>query len=129
MKKLFLLVTSLCLLSIIFIPVLASADGLVPCTGANCTICSFFQMLANIYDFIVKMIATPLAVIALSVGGIMMMVSSGNPNLASNGKKVIYAAIIGLLLVWCSWLIIDFVLQTIGYGSGGSWATLGGSCK
>jgi len=89
MKRLFLVIL---LLSVIFVPFLAKA-ALVPQTcgqsgeitydeNGNCTsgstcpcgICHFFQMLANIYDFIVKDIATPLAVIALTIGGIMMMI-------------------------------------------------------
>ena len=68
------------------------------------------------------MIATPLAVIALIVGGIFIMISAGNPNLLGNGKKILYAAIIGLALVWGSWLIIDFILHTIGYDQ--SWSSI-----
>jgi len=122
MKKILLPILLFCLLSVAFVPLLAKGDGLVPCDGPNCTICSFFQLLANIYDFIVKMIATPLAVIALIVGGIFIMISAGNPNLLGNGKKILYAAIIGLALVWGSWLIIDFILHTIGYDQ--SWSSI-----
>ena len=51
MKKLFLSIALVCLLTIIFIPVFANAV-IVPCgnPGQNsCTICDFFQMLTNIY--------------------------------------------------------------------------------
>ena len=119
MKKIFL---TPALLSTIFAPVAIKAQGLVPCNGPNCTINSFFTLLGNIYNFIVIQIATPLAVVALIVGGIMLMVSAGNPNLAGLGKKILYSAIIGLVLVFCSWLIIDFILKTLGYS--GSWSTL-----
>ena len=46
-------------------------------------------MLVKIYRFIVTMIATPLAVISVIVGGVMMMMSAGNPNLMGTGKKII----------------------------------------
>jgi len=65
----------------------------------------FFQMLTTIYNFIVWILATPLAVIALIIGGILMMISAGNPNLMGTGKKILYSAIIGLALVFCSYLI------------------------
>ena len=66
------------------------------------------------------MIATPLAVIALTIGGIFMLISAGNPNLFNTGKKIVYAAIIGLVLVFCSWLIVNTILSIIGYQ--GNWS-------
>jgi len=122
MKKIFLSFAFFCFLSIIFIPILANADGLVPCGNAGqtaCTIKDFFTMAVNIYTFIVLQIASPLAIIAMIVGGIFMMVSAGNPGLMATGKKILYSAIIGLVLVFASWLIIDFILTTIGFT--GNW--------
>lgn len=115
----------------IFIPLLVKAD-IVPCnptcdengncTG-QCTINDFFTLLVNIYQFIVFDIATPLAVIALTVGAVFMIVSAGNPGLMGTGKKIFYAAIIGLVLVFCSWLIINFILVTLlGYSLGSWWS-------
>jgi len=126
MKKIFLPIVIFCLLSIIFVPFLVKAeDGIVPCGnpgGSACGISDFFTMLGNIYHFIVFDIATPLAVIALTVGGIMMMISAGSPDLMGKGKKILYAAIIGLALVWGSWLIIDFILKAIGFT--GNWSSM-----
>ena len=135
-KKIFLPFIILCFLAIIFIPLLAKAD-IVQCgngkpSDANyspCTICDFFQMLVNVYSFIVLQIATPLAIIAIIVGGILMMLSAGNPNLMSKGKTILYAAIIGLFLVFGSWLIIDFVLNLIGYSNASSWSSLNLNCS
>ena len=79
-------------------------------------------MLNNIYNFIVKIIAAPLAVIALTIGGILMLISAGNPNLMGLGKKIFYAAIIGLALVFCSWVIINTILTILGYT--GTWSTI-----
>jgi hypothetical protein len=113
------------ILFIFLTPVLISAQGLVPCGGDGqepCTISHFFTMLYRIYDFIVKMIATPLAIIALTVGGIVLMISAGNPNTASLGKKILWTAIIGLFLVWGSWVIINFIMEILGYS--GTWHTL-----
>ena len=103
----------------------AGATGLVPC-GINatcpCEIQDFFVMLARIFDFAIKWIVTPLAVLMLTIGGILILISAGNPNLAGLGKKTLYAAIIGLVLAFGSWLIISFVLNAIGYT--GNWSQL-----
>ena len=76
-----------------------------------CGINDFFSYAWKYLSFYVIDIATPLAVIALIVGGIFMMISAGNPNLMGTGKKILYAAIIGLVLVFCSLIIINFILK------------------
>ena len=142
MKKIFLSIFLFCLLSIIFIPFLAQAwsigDQIVPntcgignlpnniadCpgdTGCPCGIAEFFTMLSNIYSFIVLEIASPLAVIAIAIGGILMLISAGNPGMFSLGKNILYAAIIGLVLAFGSYLIIDSIVTILGYT--GTWSS------
>lgn len=121
MKKIFLSVALFCLLSTIAIPFLAKADGLVPCgnPGQNaCGINDFFQMLVNIYNFIALYIATPLAVIALTVGGIRMMISAGNPGEFAKGKEIVIWSIIGLFLAFASYAIINTIMTALGYSLG-----------
>jgi hypothetical protein len=108
-------------LLLFLIPVLASAAGnptegqpLVPCNGADCTIEKLFEMIGRVYNFIVWNIATPLATLALLVGGIMILVSAGNPGLATKGRQILLVTVIGLVLVFCAWLIINFILTAIG---------------
>ncbi len=116
-KKIILSIAVLFLLLAMLAPTLIGAEekkGIVPCDGANCTLDMLGTMGGNIYNFIVKDIATPLAVLAIIIGGILILISAGNPNLLGIGKKVLYSAIIGLVLVWCSYLIINFILTTIG---------------
>ena len=125
-EKIFLFGLLFLALVLIFMPKPALADWkigdpIVPQTcgmsGQDpCGIKDFFQMLVNLYSFIVIALATPLAVIAITVGGIFMMVSAGNPNLAGTGRKIIYTSIIGLILVFAAYLIIDFILcTTLGF--------------
>jgi hypothetical protein len=107
---------------ILIVPSAVSGAGLVPCNGPDCTIGSFFVMLVNIYTFLVFWIATPLAVLALTIGGVFMMFGGANPNMFSRGKQIIYLAIAGLVLVFGSYLIIDFVLRAIGFT--GNWSSI-----
>ena len=110
MKKIFLL-TNLLFLILFLIPILVSAQQpLVPCNGIDCTINSFFVLLGRIFFFVVFYVATPLAVLMLTIGGIMILISGGKPNLAGSGRKILWVAIIGLVLVFCSWLIVNFIL-------------------
>ena len=114
--------TGILFLLLFLAPVLTSAQGLVPCNGPDCTINDFFIMLARIFDFIVKFIATPLAILMLTIGGVMILISAGNPNLAGMGKKILWVSVIGLVLVFCSWLIVNFILGALGYTK--PWNTL-----
>ena len=81
MKKIFLLI-GLFFLILFLTPVFTNA-AIVPCGNpgqAQCTITDFFVMLGNIYNFIVWNIATPLAILGLTIGGIFILISAGNPN-------------------------------------------------
>jgi len=123
MKKIFLFVV---LFSLISLPVLAQAAGLVPCGNPGepaCTLGHLFQMLGLIYNFIVYTIAVPLATLIIIVGGVLILVSGGNPEMAGRGKKALMAGVIGLVLVFCSWVIINTVMSVLGY-SLGSWYQL-----
>ena len=122
-------------MSVIFIPFYVKADdnGLVPCnptcdaTGncsGQCSFSDFFTLLSNIYHFIVWSIATPLAIIAFIIGAILMLVSSGNSSLVTKGKEILKWATIGLVLVYCSWIIINFILTAIGYSNAANWSTI-----
>ena len=118
MKKIILPIILFYLLLFIIIPAIVDAQGIVPCGNPGekaCTITDFFTLLTNIYSFIIWSIATPLAIIAIIVGAIFMMISGGNPNLMSRGKEILKLAIIGLVLVFGSYLIIDFILKTLGF--------------
>jgi len=94
------------------------AGGIVPCgntPACPCTIEHIFVIFGAIYDFIVKFIAAPLAVIGLTVGGIMILISGGSPELVKKGKNAVILSSIGLVLVFGSYLIINFILDTLGY--------------
>ena len=130
MKKLFLIIALFCLLVIVFIPLIGQASectgqtGIVKCGQTKycpCELCDVFSTLLYVYNFIVLDIATPLAVLALTIGGVFILISAGNPTLMSKGKTILYAAIIGLVLVFGSFLIIDFILNDVlGYSMNGA---------
>jgi len=130
MKKITLSIILFSLLPILLIPTTSIGAGnptggqpFVPCGNPgqpDCSIGCFFVMLARIYNFIVWDIAGPLAILMLIIGGVLLMASGLSPSMNALGKKILWAAVIGLVLVFCSWLIVNFILTALGYNQG-SW--------
>jgi hypothetical protein len=89
----------------------SSSDGSIPC---KCEIGHVFLMIGKIYTFIVRNIATPLATLALLIGGMIILISAGDPKWFQIGKNILLTAVIGLVLVFCAWLIVNFILTTLG---------------
>ena len=105
-------------------PFIALADcptgGIVTCSGTPdcpCTWDKVSLMLSKILDFFVD-IALSLATIAIIIGGVLILISAGNPKLAGMGRTILYSAIIGLFLALCAKLIINWILDAIGYLGG-----------
>lgn len=116
MKKLFFVFALVCLVAVLFAPVVIRAvDPIVQCTGKDCDFDELKAMLERIINVIVTQIATPLAIIAIIIAAVLMMTSAGDPGRMGLGKKVLYAAIIGLFLAFGTRAIIQFILDAIGY--------------
>jgi Type IV secretion system pilin len=109
-----------------------AATGLVPCGVTKnpngslvcpCEIRHFFVMIQRIYGFAVLNITFPLVGLFIVIGGATMLISGGNPGMIDRGRKIIIYAVVGGILVFASWVIIDSVLKAIGYvpAGGGAW--------
>ena len=118
MKKIILLST--------FCFVLSAASvsaALIPCEGLSCQFCDLFKLVKNVLDFGVK-IAIPIAVITIVYGGIMILTAGASPERAKQGKDIVTAAIIGLVIVLLAWLILDTLIKLIAKGEFGPWNQL-----
>jgi len=102
--------------------------GLVPGTDRTCEVngvvydaayCGnyeindFVVLAINISKWILGMVGS-LALIMFVYGGILFLISSGGSEKISQAKKIILAAVIGLIIVFTSYLIIKFVMGTMG---------------
>jgi hypothetical protein len=47
-------------------------------------------------------------------GGIMFLISAGSSDKIGQARKILVAAVIGLIIVFSSWLIIKFVTENLG---------------
>ena len=111
MKKAILIVSLLLILMPIF-----SYAALVEC-GYGTKACTFNDLLGlipKILNIIWKQITVVLATLFLTIGGIVLLVSAGNPELKNLGKRIIIGTVIGMALIYCSWLLVDFILKALG---------------
>jgi len=121
MKKVILLSTFYFLFSI-----LIAEAALVPCgpgPGRECTWCDFGVLIKNIIDFMIYLVF-PLAAVMIVVGGIMIMTAGGSTERVANGRGIITAAIIGILIALLSWLIVDTIIKLLTGGRMGPWNKL-----
>ena len=101
------------------------AAGLVPCGGPGedvCTLCHFFVMLDNIIDFLLFRVVPVLGALMIAIGGVMYIISQGKPEMLSRVKNLFTAIIIGLVIIYGAWLIVNLFLTTIGVAE---WTGLG----
>ena len=106
--------------------------GLVPCGSAinnsgnltcPCELEHVFVLVLNLYNFAVWKISVPLASLLVVIGGIMLLVSGGNPGLASKARTILWGAVIGIVLVFGAWIIINTILVAIGYNFAANWSS------
>ena len=65
-------------------------------------------------------IAGSLALLAFIYGGVMFLISAGNTERVTKAKTIIIGAAIGLIIVFASFMIINFIITKLGY-SFGTW--------
>jgi hypothetical protein len=101
--------------------------GLVPCgrlvddpntpgidETAACTLCHFFVLAKRTVDeFLIPYIIFPVGVLIVLIGGIIWLTASGDPGRISQGKKILFGAIIGIVIVLAAWLIVDLIITFI----------------
>jgi len=87
--------------------------------NGNCgdyTLNDFVQLGINITNIILGVVGS-LSLLMLVYGGFSFLISAGNADSVSKATKILVAAVVGLLIVFTSFIIIQFVLQGLGYTS------------
>ncbi len=80
-----------------------------------------FNSISGFIYFIIQIllyIAGGVSVLFIIIGGFQYILSAGNAESATKGKKTVVNAIIGLVLIILSYIIINVIVNTIlGYNS------------
>ena len=64
-------------------------------------------------EFILGIVGS-LALLMFIYGGLMMLISAGNSEKVTKAKNIVIAAVVGLLIVFASYIIIQFVMSSLG---------------
>lgn len=101
-------------------PVTAAQAALVPCSGLNCNVSHFFQLLVNIYDFLLGLAAL-VAILLIIWSGIKMLTYQFSENPESDlteAKHTLTRALTGLALIVGAFLVVRTLLLVLGVTSG-----------
>ncbi len=101
------------LVGALFLPFTVLSQGLVVCNITECTFCDLFKLIQLVYNFVVFTLVPPLAVGLVAYAGFLWLVSAGSPGRAGQALKIMQGLVIGLVLVYTSWVIVNFVIVTL----------------
>jgi len=73
----------------------------------------FVRLAINVSKWILGIVGS-LSLVMFIYGGFMFLISAGSADTIGKAKKILIAAVIGLVIVFSSYLIIKFVLASIG---------------
>lgn len=93
------------------------ADGLVPSAGketGSYTVDSFVELGIIASNLILGLVGS-LSLIMFVYGGVTFIISGGSSEKIGQAKKILVASVVGLLIVFSSFLIIRFALDTLGW--------------
>lgn len=94
--------------------------------SGSCQLNDFINIAINV-SRIVLGITGSLALLFFIYGGIMFLISSGSSEKVTQAKQIIIGAVVGLVIVFTSFMIIQFVFTALDIKNvqGGKWATSG----
>lgn len=92
---------------------IALLPAIVPtCPPAGCGWPEFNQLIENVMSFLLT-ISIPLAIVVIIYGGFLFMTSGGSEQRIAKGKQAVLSAIIGLAIVFGSYIIITTVIKAL----------------
>ncbi len=95
--------------------------------NGDCSFCDVVKVGTNIFNFLRNKIAFPIAVLFILYGGVLMIFAGGSKSQIENGKKILFAALIGFAIVLAVSLILNSVLIVLSEEKGGWKAFVNGS--
>ena len=69
------------------------------------------QTVLNIITFVLGLLGL-IAVVMILYGGFIWLTAGGNEDKVGSAKKIISAAIVGLIIVLLAWAIVNFVIKS-----------------
>lgn len=104
------------LLVAVFFPLLAAAQGLVPCgndPSDPCTFCDLIQLANTVINFLFTYIVLPLMAVGILASGITILTAGGSSGQIEKGKKMLWNLGIGFLIAATAWVLINTALGNL----------------
>ena len=85
-----------------------------PNDGACLSLCDLVHTLIHLIVFGMSLALYAGAPVLFAWGGILILISAGNPGKISEGKKILTGTLIGILIILLAYLIIKTLIDTLG---------------
>lgn len=79
----------------------------------DCELNDFVKLFSN-YSTMVLTFVGSLALVMVIYGGVVMLISAGNSEKVTQGKQILISAVIGIIITFSSYMIIQFALESLG---------------
>ena len=91
-----------------------------------CTVGDLINLSYRALHFAVMVFAPAVVAIMAVYGAILVTLYGMNPSNLQKGKKIIFDAVIGLIIVWSAWTIVNtfFYILGVTLPCGGAWYTI-----
>jgi len=114
-----LFVSGLFVVSTQFVSASGLPDRIVPCSGPDCDVCSLVALGQNIFNFLI-FFSLIFATLLFINAGALYLFSPANPANISKAHRIFTNTLVGILIILCSWLIVNTVMQNL-YDSDEGW--------
>lgn len=94
------------------VPLVAAAQGLVPCDGINCNLCSVGQLMQNIINGLL-LSSLLIAVAMFAYAGFLYVTGGGNEPRITAAHKIFTRVLIGFLLAIVAWLVVQTFVSIV----------------
>jgi len=91
--------------------------GLVPCGQSvddPCKLCDLFVLINNIFTYFFTGILPVVATGLIVWGGFVLVTAGENEKKYTEAKNIITAVVIGLVIIFASWIFLNTFLSSIG---------------
>lgn len=89
------------------------------CECEPCTLCHFFVMIEKWINRILFILVPSLAALMIAIGGGMYVIARGDPEMLSRAKKLFGSVVVGMIIIYGAWLIINLFFTVIGFSEFG----------
>ncbi len=110
-------ISTLLLLAIPFTVHADAGSGLVPCIN-NCGFNDLITLINKVITFLFEIVVLPIFIFLCMKAGWLYLTAGGNAAVHKRVGTILFNAIMGLVVMLCSWLIVKAIFVTLGYQPG-----------